>query len=696
MNKTKLYISSLFILGFSTFLVQVLFLREYLAVYNGNELGIGLFLGCWMFSNATGAFFGNRFIKNIEENFGFMLLHFLLGIIPFVSSFLGFYLKGTFFHAGQMLGLSDLLWINFVFLFPFCFVAGTIFPFASFMLSDLKSQNEIGKSYAFESVGAVVAAILVNILVLRYASLKVNLIINLAINFIVFGLYFIRWKGFYAIKSLFVLLILASVFIAYNMDYQFIIEKYLYKNQKIEHIIETKYGSLIVTNSDNQQNVFLNNSLLWSANQLIENEEKVHFAMLQSKAVNEILVIGSCEVGMFYEIMKYNVNQIDFIEPNKKLYEIEEKPDIVNHIAVNPVQYLKKNKKKYDVVFLNSGNPQTITQSTFLSSEFIQMIKNDLSVDGIFMTYIDVNYNYLSDAENELTSIVYTTILQEFKHIKIIPGEHLYFVSSDKELNKNYLDLIHQHDISNKVVNEYYIDDDLLTRKANLVEGTIDKNEKSNSSFTPNALNASLKIWGELSGKNYLFWITLLLLCAFSIYKMEKNSFPVFIAGFTGTSIQTILIIIFQIYFGSIYHYLGFIIGLFMLGIFLGSYFTKEKELVKKNRNIKGILVLVCLEFLMILYGLKYFDLNSGFLIKSFIFIHSLMFGVIIGRIFTIITFKSNKSLIGTSSSVYGLDMLGATLGAIVITTIIIPQLGILAAAILLLILNSLIFIFNR
>ena len=127
MNKIKLYISSLFVLGFSTFLVQVLFLREYLAIYNGNELGIGLFLGCWMFSNAIGAFFGNQFIRNINRNFGFILFHFLLGFIPFISSFLAIYLKGTFFFPGQMLDLANLLWINLIFLIPFCFVAGAFF-----------------------------------------------------------------------------------------------------------------------------------------------------------------------------------------------------------------------------------------------------------------------------------------------------------------------------------------------------------------------------------------------------------------------------------------------------------------------------------------------------------------------------------------------------------------------------------------
>ncbi len=56
MNKNLPLYASFFALGFYALVVQVLDVREFLAVFHGNELTIGLILGAWLFGIALGAF----------------------------------------------------------------------------------------------------------------------------------------------------------------------------------------------------------------------------------------------------------------------------------------------------------------------------------------------------------------------------------------------------------------------------------------------------------------------------------------------------------------------------------------------------------------------------------------------------------------------------------------------------------------
>ena len=63
---------SLFTLGFSSLITQVYLLRESIAVFNGNELVIGIVLGNWMLLTGGGAFLG-KFFGKIRGKISFLI-----------------------------------------------------------------------------------------------------------------------------------------------------------------------------------------------------------------------------------------------------------------------------------------------------------------------------------------------------------------------------------------------------------------------------------------------------------------------------------------------------------------------------------------------------------------------------------------------------------------------------------------------
>ena len=50
----------LFLLGFITIISQVVFIREFITVFSGNELIVGIVLAAWMLLTGWGAYFARR------------------------------------------------------------------------------------------------------------------------------------------------------------------------------------------------------------------------------------------------------------------------------------------------------------------------------------------------------------------------------------------------------------------------------------------------------------------------------------------------------------------------------------------------------------------------------------------------------------------------------------------------------------
>ena len=58
---------SIFILGFSAMSSQIVFLREFLVTFYGNEFSLGLVLSSWLFSGVIGSLFLGKFTDRLKK-----------------------------------------------------------------------------------------------------------------------------------------------------------------------------------------------------------------------------------------------------------------------------------------------------------------------------------------------------------------------------------------------------------------------------------------------------------------------------------------------------------------------------------------------------------------------------------------------------------------------------------------------------
>ncbi|MGE0087959.1 MAG: hypothetical protein AB7S50_00610 [Bacteroidales bacterium] len=671
-------------LGFVTFVTQVIILREFLTFFNGNELIIGVILATWMILTGFGAYLG-RFIKRLSKTDELILILIgSLGTLPIITV-LGLHFFSTiFFTPGLMLGLSEAFIYTLIILSPFCIVSGMLFPLFAEKESVKSYKNMIGSIYAWESIGSLVGGLILNFFLIwvltTFQSLYVIMVITIATITV---LSFKSSKYFIAGVFIFILLVFSFLFISNNMDKS--VRELSYPDQIVEYIDETPYGILVATNHQGQNNYYENNILLATSGDVALREESVHFAMIQHPKPEKVLVLSGIINDVIPEILKYPVKVVDYVDVNpgiiklSKKYFISDSSEKLNMIEKDPIRYLRKTTNKYDVVLVNLPIPSTIQLNRFYTVEFFAMLKISLNEDAVVCLSSPSSSNYLNDQSRDLLSVIIATLKSQFKNVLILPGTNDFILASDHSLFANITERIELKKIKNNYVNSYYIHDDLLAEKSKIISNQIDSKAPLNYDFKPVVYQNTIKLW--LSFFNLKYWIPailIVLLSAFFYFRTGTLNKTVFAAGFAGTSIELLLLFVFQVFYGYVYFAAGVFFMLFMAGLSIGSFYWpavfKLPSLKLVGRLLFCLIVfIIILPFVFRLFKIMTF---SETMILTVFIILILIISVLTGAIFSISAHLRETAVRVVASDAYAFDLLGSAAGALLLSVYLVPVLG--------------------
>ena len=91
---------SIVILGLTSLVTQVIMVREFLSIFYGNELVIGVLLANWMVLTGIGAYFGRYLGKGERDLLPALLV--LLATVPYLTTLCLRLLRNTVFPVGSM------------------------------------------------------------------------------------------------------------------------------------------------------------------------------------------------------------------------------------------------------------------------------------------------------------------------------------------------------------------------------------------------------------------------------------------------------------------------------------------------------------------------------------------------------------------------------------------------------------------
>jgi spermidine synthase len=672
-------------LGISSVITQIIYIREFLNVFYGNELIFGIILASWMSLTAVGAYIGKFSVRIKRRERYLIILQIFSAIFPLLTVFLLRWLRNVIFPEGVMLNIPDGIIISFSFLAPYCLISGFLFTFFCISLSEILDSNQIGRVYYYDTLGSIIGGLVFNFILVfllnslqsLYILLFVNLSAGLAISII-------NQRR----KATILLVTLIAGFLALTLSYD--LEKYTkerqFKGQELIYYKDTPYGNLVVTRSGEQLNFFDNSMLVFSTENVPENEEAVHYAMLQHKNPKKVLLLSGGVNGLAKEIIKYPVDSIDYIEINPVLVELGKKytknlesPKIV--IKNEDARFfIKRTEEKFDVVIIALPEPATAQMNRFYTLEFFTELKKRLNPDAVISFGLLSTDDYVSPEARSINSVMYNTLNKVFKNILIIPGNRNYFLASDAPLRSDITALIAEKKIENIYVNPFYLDDSNIRERMKYIMKHIDKDTEINHDFRPVIYFHQLKYWLSHFKTNYyiLFGIFVILLLIFLV-RLNPVNLCLFTGGFAASSIEVILLITFQIIYGYVFQMIGIIIMLFMAGLALGSFIINKKTKiysVTRYLQIQSAIAIYCviLPFVLMLLNLAG---KSPFVIQAAFMLLILIIGGLTGMAYSLSSKIVKKDISSVAAETYGADLSGSAIGALILSAFLLPLLGI-------------------
>ena len=696
-----------FLLGFLALSFQIFLLREFSVHFYGNEITFGFILAAWLLWGGVGSISASKLKFHLSR---FPQIYYA------VILFLPLCLIGLRFSRfiykilpGEITGILPMLISSLVLSFLISFPLGILFVFNAFFL-----KGDLFKVYLLESLGASIAGLAVYFFLIPVFSNWLGVsIVGVSVSLLVF-FSFGEKKQIYLLS---IILIFLTAFALFDFPSQ----KIYWKPFSLVRSQDSIYGKLQVIQTEEQISLYNNSFLDYSFPNLAASEEAVHFTLLQNPEAKNVLLIGGGAGGSLRQILKYPQVEVDYVELDPEIIRLslellpESEQRILKdkrvHIFYQDGRaFLNKSQNKYDMIILNLPEPATAQINRFYTREFFLEAREKLGEQGVFSFRIPSAENYISfELQNFLASLYYT-LKEVFPVVEIVPGSTNIFLASSLPLTIEFEKLckkIKDLNLQNTYVSPQLLISRLNPQRVKLIKEKIYAGKKTiNLDFSPITYFYNSVLWStQFKGlerkiftffsKLHSFWlldlplILFLSLLLFLWLRQKKSTFflvPLAVMGFTTIVVEIIMIIAFQTLYGYVYRSIALLLTFFMIGLFLGALRGKKRKRI-------GLVHLLFIQFgfLLLLFLLHIFlEKNTP---ELFFLIFLLILGFLGGDMFVVSNhlFLKERKNYGLG---YGLDLLGSFFGALAVSSLLIPLVGLPLLLKYLLLLNSFCFIF--
>ena len=739
----------LLLMGFTSTVSQVLLMRELLVAFYGNEISLGLFLASWLLWTALGSMlFGLMSVWPTRPRDLVAVLQVLitvtlpLTIVAVRSS------KGLFITVpGEMLGPLPMLLTAMVLLAPFCLVSGGMFSAGSRIVlheTDRAATSATGVVYLLEAAGAGIGGLIASLMLVSHlTSLQIAFLLGMLNLFAAASLtiynYTRRWTALIVIAGMFLFIVLPLVEPALH---SFSIRR-LWRGFDLLTSLNSAYGNLAVVQTETNRTLLENAIPLFTDPDPEAAEETVHFVLLQNPAPKNVLLIGGGLNGSALEALKHpSIERLDFVELDPAIFLIGKRyfpeemarlhgqPRVRFH-ATDGRLFLKGALQRYDVIIVNLPEPQTAQLNRFYTVEFFREAAAKLNTDGILSFQLRGAENYVTPTTAAFLSCINRSLREVFPDVTTIPGDTVHFFAAKRvgvltRSSEQLLRRLHSRGLQTSYVREYYLPFRMAPDRANELEEQIRPTATTplNRDFTPTAYYFDVALWSTEFNQGYrgvfsalarirFVWILggLIALLTLGVLtaalhrgktlRLAGLTACVGSMGFTLMTLEVLLLLGFQAIYGYVYQQLALLVAAVMVGMALGSWWGLRHVITDRATNsrwirLSGIQMFAAASPLSLFFFLqacsKIGNPATLSVVSYVVFpIAALLCGFLGGNQFPLASslfYGHEEDGILNMGLVYAIDLAGACLGAILISTYCVPVLGFLKTSLLISILN--------
>jgi len=671
----RLIILSIIAVGISSISNQILTVREFLSQFHGNEISISAVIFFWLLIGGI----GSLLCKYVKKGSILLLsiLLFLSAILPLAQIIFIRVFRNILFIPGSSIGLSSIIFYILCTTFLYCLIIGFILPYSQKALKETGYTLDTGRLYLIDNVGDITGGAATSF-ILIYLLKPFPIIAFTSSSIIFISLYILYLKRRWILFS--ILLFISTVFFYISLNPYLEIKSLAPKYGNIVSYVESPYGRIVVTKEDDQYTIWDSGKPFYFQKNIAEAEEKVHYTLCQLDQVKYVLLISGGIGRTIDEIEKYHPFHIDYVELDPKVTEIGLELGLIpkrkNLSIINQDgrYYLKNTAKRYSAIIVDLPDPDTFQINRFFTKEFFLLAKRHLEKDGVISISIGYSPNYMSITRKKKVSIIYNTIRSCFRHVAFIPGKRLYFIAGNRPIYTNIPDILFKKHIKTLYAAPYFYGNATPDR-IRYIKRAVLQDKRINTDLRPYLVSILFYEWfRKFHIRPSYFLFSFLFIMLIYLLLIRREEYVLFSTGLSLMGVEMLTIFLFQIAYGYVYLRVGAIITMFLLGLFPGSLLgIRFKKEAKKLLPISEILILI----MIVISFIGVFNLHRT--PKILFFLYPLVFSFLCGFQFPVVA-----ELIGEEKSaaslLFAADLVGASMGTILIGTIIIPFFGIIDA----------------
>jgi spermidine synthase len=712
--------------GAATLAGQVLILREILVLAQGQELKLALGLWCWLFWTGLGSLLGGWLAARRSP--GPSALAGLLALLACL-------LPGTLLLAralptlapqviGQSLPPVSALVLFLALLAPFCLVSGCFFPFATTVRRILEPLGATGRIYALEALGAALGVCLLQLfLVGQFPALTLGLGAG-------FCLTLIAWasappRGLAGRLALGGTVLFLGASLIFSPALEHFSREVQWPGRQVAASLDSPYAFLSATREADQISFFANRVWNFTYPDPYSAEMAVHLGLLEHPHPQKVLLLGGGAAGLIPEALKYKtISRIDYVELDPDLVRLVQR--LVPEAAALPGQdprvhlifqdarrFLARGTGRYDVILMNLPEPGSAQLNRYYTREFFATVARRLQPDGVFSFTLTGGETSINPLRASYLALIYHTLKQVFPEVVVFPGERVrFFASLTSGLlvrdPKILAARLAERGLNLRYVRDYYIAADLSIPRQEYVRQLLDRYPPEiNTDLNPKSYFYDLILTGAREGlplKEIFLtlknlppvwpWGSLGLLGLLSLVCLRRRPTGVYLAqvlvmGLAGMALEVLVLVLCQVQLGLLYRQLGLLVAAFMAGMGAGG--AWGARLAARGRATPALLA-ACqggLALLALFLALALpVQAASGYLppdilLQGIYLVILLAAGFAGGGVFSLASSLWQQTRPATAwrdGLFYAVDLLGATVGSLGLSLIVLPVWGIVPA----------------
>ncbi|MCU0248751.1 MAG: hypothetical protein MUE61_00945 [Vicinamibacterales bacterium] len=691
--------------GALSMVAQVIILRELVAALYGVELLYVLALGSWLVGTAVGSAAGRHVPATAGAGIaGCIVLGLLLpaGVAliraagPAAATVAGAYLPFPI----------QLAWIAAVTLPPAA-VCGLLFP----VLAGLEARRgrSAGYCYAIESAGAAAAGAVVTLAMWLGASTFQMAVVAPALGATAAIAAAARWPRRPRLVLALVVLSAATGFAVRAKPWDLALLRRMYP--ALVDAVDTPYARVAVSRHGTQVAVYENGSLAYDT-EGTSAEAFADLAALQHAHPRRALVIGGGGEGVASALGRHAIPLIHNLEIDRRAYDLARSHTAaagdraparsrVTVIFEEPRHYLDR-ADPYDLILVAAGEPTSGASSRFYTREFFAQCARRLAPGGVIAIRLAAAENIWPRPLALRTASIVAAMQREFSSIEFLAGATLYVFASTSPLTADPSVLsgrLLASGLRPRLVTppylEYLYTNDRRDQVARLIRETpVDGPNRDAapvcyqyaamtwlSRFYP-GLAAASRV--ESRRRTWAAWGAMaVFMIATVIWARRRGNrgiaVSLFVAGFIGMALETLLLLHYQMGHGVVYQRVGWLLTCFMAGMTAGA-LAGGGVGAERLRRGRGIALLLLGASIAAWVAVAWIPAASGLPGTS---VMLAVAGAAVGAAFAAGARLWQGDARSAASALYGADVAGGAVGAVAATLVLVPAAGLDGSALL-------------